>query len=69
MAPLKYGHATKVCNSKSTHFRDLQERIDCLESDASKKYDKISHLESNLGLSEAECRELKSELHVINQVG
>lgn len=48
--------------------REFETRVNELESDNSTKYDKIINLESNLGLSNAECKELQAEMSVINQV-
>ncbi|CAG9816371.1 unnamed protein product [Phaedon cochleariae] len=47
---------------------ELDTRIIELETENSTKYDTIKTLESNLGLSKAECRQFKSELSVINQL-
>nr|CAI5853435.1 unnamed protein product [Callosobruchus analis] len=48
--------------------KELQERMDKVEADNSKKYDDIKHLESNLGLAKAESRQYQAELTVINQL-
>nr|XP_023023381.1 myosin heavy chain, striated muscle [Leptinotarsa decemlineata] len=47
---------------------ELKERISELEHDNSQKYDEIKTLESNLGLSRAECKQLQAELAVINRL-
>lgn len=47
---------------------ELEGRIAALEVDNSKKYDQINTLESSLGLAKAECRQVQSEMAVINQV-
>ncbi|XP_023023381.2 uncharacterized protein [Leptinotarsa decemlineata] len=47
---------------------ELKERISELENDNSQKYDEIKTLESNLGLSRAECKQLQAELAVINRL-
>lgn len=52
----------------NNYFSELQERVKELESETSEKYDAITSLQSNLGLSKAECRELRTEINVINQV-
>lgn len=55
----------------SEHFliySELQSRIEELETENSTKYDTINNLQSNLGLSKAECKELQAEMAVINQV-
>lgn len=49
-------------------FRELGENLSRLEEENSKKYDEIKNLESNLGLTKAECRQYQAELSVINQV-
>ncbi|XP_044735061.1 myosin-10-like [Chrysoperla carnea] len=54
--------------SETTKSSELEQRINELETDVSQKYDNISSLESNLGLSKAECRGLKHEMAVINQL-
>ena len=48
--------------------RELNENLERLEEENSKKYDEIKNLESNLGLTKAECRQYEAELSVINQV-
>jgi transposase-like protein len=48
--------------------RELGETIERLEEENSSKYDEIKNLESNLGLTKAECRQYQAELSVINQV-
>ncbi|XP_044256866.1 probable DNA double-strand break repair Rad50 ATPase [Tribolium madens] len=47
---------------------ELGENLARLEEDNSKKYDEIKNLESNLGLTKAECRQYQAELSVINQL-
>ncbi|EEZ99674.1 uncharacterized protein LOC107397693 [Tribolium castaneum] len=47
---------------------ELEENLARLEEDNSKKYDEIKSLESNLGLTKAECRQYQAELSVINQL-
>lgn len=49
-------------------YRELQERIDVLETENSDKYDEIKSLESNLGLANAETRQYQAELAAINQL-
>lgn len=39
-----------------------------METETSSKYDTIKNLESQLGLSRAECKELQAEMGVINQL-
>ncbi|KAH0814699.1 hypothetical protein GEV33_008091 [Tenebrio molitor] len=48
--------------------RELGETIERLEEENSSKYDEIKNLESNLGLTKAECRQYQAELSVINQL-
>lgn len=48
--------------------REQEVRIEELEEKDSTKYDLIKNLESQLGLSKAECKELQSEMAVINQL-
>ncbi|RZC40126.1 Macoilin domain containing protein [Asbolus verrucosus] len=47
---------------------ELAENLERLEEENSKKYDEIKTLESNLGLTKAECRQYQAELSVINQL-
>lgn len=49
-------------------FRENEERIEVLEKENWQKYDTIKSLESQLGLSKAECKELEAEMAVINQL-
>lgn len=49
-------------------YRENQTRIEELEKENSAKYDAIKNLESQLGLSHAECKQLQSEMGVINQL-
>ncbi|KAJ8951638.1 hypothetical protein NQ318_012308 [Aromia moschata] len=60
--------AKKELEDEQNKIRDLDERMNLLEADNSKKYDEIKTLESNLGLSKAECRQYQAELAVINQL-
>lgn len=46
----------------------MENRISELETDNSQKSDTIRNLESNLGLSKAEYRDLQSEMAAINQL-
>ena len=57
-----------TCWTKTFRFSELQQRIEELEKENSERYDKMYSLESNLGLSKAECKDLQAELTVINQV-
>ncbi|KAF2899573.1 hypothetical protein ILUMI_06602 [Ignelater luminosus] len=47
---------------------ELEARVDELEKENWKKYDIVIDLESQLGLTKAECGELKAEMSVINQL-
>lgn len=43
-------------------------RIEELEKENSSKYDAVKSLESQLGLTKAECKELQAEMAIINQL-
>ncbi|KAK4873107.1 hypothetical protein RN001_015136 [Aquatica leii] len=51
-----------------TKNADLKNQIEALEKDCSEKSNHIFSLESQLGLSKADSRELQSQLNVINQL-
>ncbi|XP_030767729.1 cingulin [Sitophilus oryzae] len=58
----------KEFEAEQNKSREFEERIVELEELNSKNYDEIKSLESNLGLSKAECRQYQAELTVINQL-
>ncbi|XP_022902104.2 putative leucine-rich repeat-containing protein DDB_G0290503 [Onthophagus taurus] len=58
----------KLLEETQKKSEEFETRVNELESDNSTKYDKIINLESNLGLSNAECKELQAEMSVINQL-
>ncbi|KAJ8982154.1 hypothetical protein NQ317_011300 [Molorchus minor] len=64
----KLDDANRELQAEQNKVRELQERIELLETDNSGKYDEIKTLESNLGLSKAESRQYQAELAVINQL-
>ncbi|XP_019874328.2 protein Daple [Aethina tumida] len=64
----KLEECKKDLEEEQTKHEESRKRIEELENANSNKYDEIKSLESNLGLSKAECREYQAELAVINQL-
>ncbi|CAH0545844.1 unnamed protein product [Brassicogethes aeneus] len=64
----KLEETTKELEDEHKKNQEQNERITQLETENSNKYDEIKSLQSDYGLSKAECREYQAELAVINQL-
>ncbi|XP_017786049.1 PREDICTED: uncharacterized protein PFB0145c isoform X1 [Nicrophorus vespilloides] len=58
----------KLVEEEQNKNKEHLQRIAELEEENSKKYDEINNLQSNLGLSKADCKELQGEIDIINQL-
>ncbi|KAF5300703.1 hypothetical protein FQA39_LY11065 [Lamprigera yunnana] len=64
----KLNETTVDLGAQESKNTELNSRVEVLEKETSKKADQIFNLESQLGLSKADCKELQSQLNVINQL-